>query len=254
MNTHTPDDFLDAALLPPTTTRADLEASRERIRQRVSNRLWQQALHEPVPWALPSERSDDHPPGAPHPLLALSEHAAHDLREICVLAMRDRTATRNLAGLVNNSRIEPEGAFGFACLLHLADRSDAAQFWWQFTAGAGHATAALCLFLLHMRRGDTRDAAHWAAQATLLDTNTPDRFYSDTGPTRVLYRRGHTTVESMLLRTRAALADKAAMPPRYPDPELTEAIRSLQTTLDDDFGDIPQPDPVLADHLAHTAA
>jgi hypothetical protein len=39
--------------------------------------------------------------------------------------------------------IEPCGALAFACLLYLAGRHEAAQFWWQFAAGADSSTAAL---------------------------------------------------------------------------------------------------------------
>ncbi|GAB2892195.1 hypothetical protein GCM10027074_70420 [Streptomyces deserti] len=38
-------------------------------------------------------------------------------------------------------------------------------------AGAGNATAAYCLHLFHLRRGELRDADHWAHQALTLDTN-----------------------------------------------------------------------------------
>ncbi|MGW0580456.1 hypothetical protein ACWD25_31880, partial [Streptomyces sp. NPDC002920] len=58
-----------------------------------------------------------------------------------------------------------------ACLLSLADAGDGAQWWWQFAAGAGNATAAYCLHLFHFGRGELRDADHWAHQAVTLDTD-----------------------------------------------------------------------------------
>ncbi|NUK85751.1 hypothetical protein [Streptomyces lunaelactis] len=54
--------------------------------------------------------------------------------------------------------------------LNLAGCREAAQFWWQFAAGAGNPTAAYCLYLLHLGRGERRDAEHWADQAANLDS------------------------------------------------------------------------------------
>ncbi|NUK54495.1 hypothetical protein HRW23_35140 [Streptomyces lunaelactis] len=70
----------------------------------------------------------------------------------------------------NTRRIDPDGALQFACLLNLAGCREAAQFWWQFAAGAGNPTAAYCLYLLHLGRGERRDAEHWADQAANLDS------------------------------------------------------------------------------------
>ncbi|MEU1785163.1 hypothetical protein ABZ553_04600 [Streptomyces sparsogenes] len=63
--------------------------------------------------------------------------------------------------------IEPQGALAFTCLLYLTDRHEGAQFWWQFTAGAG-STAAHCLYLRHLQRGERHVASRWYAQAIAL--------------------------------------------------------------------------------------
>ncbi|MGW2171457.1 hypothetical protein ACWC1C_13135 [Streptomyces sp. NPDC001705] len=65
---------------------------------------------------------------------------------------------------------EADGALYFACLLNLAQESDSVLWWWRFAAGAGNATAAYCLHLYHLLRGELRDAGHWAYQAFNLDT------------------------------------------------------------------------------------
>ncbi|MGW8631968.1 hypothetical protein [Streptomyces sp. NPDC055793] len=65
---------------------------------------------------------------------------------------------------------DADGALYFACLLNLAQESDSALWWWQFAAGAGNATAAYCLHLYHLLRGELRDVDHWARQAFNLDT------------------------------------------------------------------------------------
>ncbi|MGW7823583.1 hypothetical protein ACWGLF_36905 [Streptomyces puniciscabiei] len=66
-----------------------------------------------------------------------------------------------------------DGALHFGCLLNLAMKPEGALWWWHYAAGAGNATAAYCLHLFHMRRGDLRDADHWMRQA--LDINFPRR-------------------------------------------------------------------------------
>lgn len=57
--------------------------------------------------------------------------------------------------------IDLDGAHIFACMLYLAGHPESAQFWWQFTAGAGNSASALCLHLLHQGRGETAEADHW---------------------------------------------------------------------------------------------
>ncbi|MEU6417310.1 hypothetical protein [Streptomyces spiralis] len=66
---------------------------------------------------------------------------------------------------------DADGALHFGCLLNLAQEPDGALWWWQFAAGAGNATAAYCLHLFHLVRGELRDSDHWAGQALNLDTD-----------------------------------------------------------------------------------
>ncbi|WP_051854057.1 hypothetical protein [Streptomyces sp. NRRL S-146] len=63
---------------------------------------------------------------------------------------------------------DPGGALAFASLLLLADREEGAQFWLQFAAG-GQATGAICLYLMHLRRGEWRDAKYRARQIEALE-------------------------------------------------------------------------------------
>nr|WP_138966066.1 hypothetical protein [Streptomyces sp. YIM 121038] len=57
--------------------------------------------------------------------------------------------------------LDIHGAHVFACMLHLADHPESAQFWWQLAAGAGHRGAAYCLHLHHLGRGETTEGQHW---------------------------------------------------------------------------------------------
>ncbi|MFF5522551.1 hypothetical protein [Streptomyces coeruleorubidus] len=43
------------------------------------------------------------------------------------------------------------------------------QFWLEFAAGGGQATGAICLYLMHLRRGEWRDAKYWARQIEALE-------------------------------------------------------------------------------------
>ncbi|MGI5461082.1 hypothetical protein ACQEWB_49615 [Streptomyces sp. CA-249302] len=69
-----------------------------------------------------------------------------------------------------------EGALYFGCLLSLAQEDEGAIWWWQFAEGAGDATAAYCLYLQHLRRGELRDAEHWIGQALKADTRIDINF------------------------------------------------------------------------------
>ncbi|MDQ0577879.1 hypothetical protein QF030_000057 [Streptomyces rishiriensis] len=92
---------------------------------------------------------------------ALHDQAAHDLRTLC------RGAARHISAF--DIARDPDGALTFASLLYLADQEEGAQFWWHYAAGAGSTTAALSLYLLHLRHGDMREAQHWAGQIHCLN-------------------------------------------------------------------------------------
>ena len=98
------------------------------------------------------------------------DRAEQDLQALTAELLYSDDAAAHLAKFIE----EPahiDGALHFACLLSLADFPDGAQWWWQFAAGAGNATAAYCLHLFHVSRGELRDADHWAHQAITYDTN-----------------------------------------------------------------------------------
>jgi hypothetical protein len=60
--------------------------------------------------------------------------------------------------------LDVDGVQAFAAMLHLADHDESAQFWWQLAAGADNPIAVYCLHLLHLSRGETREAALWQHQ------------------------------------------------------------------------------------------
>ncbi|MFJ3164343.1 hypothetical protein [Streptomyces kanasensis] len=92
--------------------------------------------------------------------------AAMNLEALSSRVLRDPDTVEAMAQLANErSRIEPAGALTFACLLYLSDRSEGAQFWWQFAAGAGVTTAAYCLYLHHTQYSEDDMARFWYRQA-----------------------------------------------------------------------------------------
>lgn len=101
--------------------------------------------------------------------MLLHERAAHELRALCQGILHDTDAVRRIARF--DTARDPGGALAFASLLLLADREEGAQFWLQFAAGGGQATGAICLYLMHLRRGEWRDAKYWARQIEALEGN-----------------------------------------------------------------------------------
>ncbi|RKN12508.1 hypothetical protein [Streptomyces radicis] len=268
----------DAAVPFPTPDPAhadaadEIAASRRRIEQDLAETLWQEVLtRDDHARALTGAATRPRPEVARDRLpVALLEQSAQDLSELSRMVISTSHAPADIAELARSTRLAPEGALIFACLLHLADRPDGAQFWWQFSAGAGKSTAALCLYLMHLQRGETRDADHWARQATELEVldhrrslrrralpDAPRRgFYAWEQP--CLYHRGFTTVESMLLRTVSSLGadtdDEPCARSAPPCEALTEVVQRLPGDHDPHFGDIPRPDPDLAARLEECIA
>ncbi|MCE0446847.1 hypothetical protein LT493_26370 [Streptomyces tricolor] len=94
--------------------------------------------------------------------------AEESLKALSTRLLRSGRAAKHLAGIADDP-VDIDGALHFACLLNLARKPEGALWWWQYAAGAGNATAAYCLHLFHLRRGELRDADHWMRQALDLD-------------------------------------------------------------------------------------
>ncbi|MFE3326789.1 hypothetical protein [Streptomyces sp. NPDC059176] len=203
-------------------SREQLEASRRRLAQDLADARWVQLLSGGAsPWARPG--------------VGLHEQARNRLWSLSQNVITNREAAGYIARFEDDR--DPGGALAFACLLDLADAEEGAQFWWQFAAGAGNATSALCLHLLHLRRGEMRDAQNWAAQIAALETDARDQFRPvphaalDPGAAR-----GGVTA-------RFGAADDDAFVPE-------DAVRATVDHLDadelDGFGTIPRPSAALA--------
>ncbi|WP_331752082.1 hypothetical protein [Streptomyces sp. NBC_00829] len=152
------------------------------------------------------------------------DQAEKDLQALSTQLLHHVDAAEHLTKLAHEG-IDSDGALYFACLLSLADEPTAAQFWWQFSAGAGNATAAYCLHLLHISRGELRDADHWAYQAaTLTDARISSAFRPTKGSAQRLHR---------------------------PSAALRAAVSQLKVDEVEGvgFGRFTHPDPRLADQI-----
>ncbi|MFP8888045.1 hypothetical protein [Streptomyces mangrovi] len=262
---HSIDDLLSYAQVGERVTEEDIAASRRQIEREIAATIWQGALScessaHTANTYLGRTPSPDRTRRRTHLGTALHAQAAQDLRAISTLVIRDTHAAQHIAWLATAGRVEPEGALVFACLLHLAHRDEAAQWWWQFSAGAGSTTSALCLYLMHMQRGELRDADHWAAQAAELE-----RLEMTTG--RPAYRprmRLHSWEGRwsrptwMVSRTLTELHDDTTAPGHTPpgigllSRSLAAAVRRLKADCDEEIGEFLRPDAELAAQLQHS--
>ncbi|GAA2433678.1 hypothetical protein [Streptomyces macrosporus] len=170
------------------------------------------------------------------------EQAAHDLDLAVSLVVGAPGAAESLARLVDHRRVEPEGALVFACLLHLVGHREAAQFWWQFAAGGGSRTAAFCLYLHHRRLAEFRDADHWRDQAARLGSARRAPAASVPGLNGFLLP---DAIRRSLLR-QCHRGRHLRLPPA-----VEAVVNRLRVAGDDeDFGEIPQPDPGLPAEIA----
>ncbi|MDX3067448.1 hypothetical protein PV518_35660 [Streptomyces sp. ND04-05B] len=119
----------------------------------------------------------------PHPDTVRAAQAGQRLSVVCRWILNRPDAADHVdrlaqepETLTDDRHLDVDGALVFACLLHLTDHRESAQFWWQLAAGAGHRAAAYCLHLHHLALGETREAQHWLHEVTddVLDSEAPD--------------------------------------------------------------------------------
>ncbi|MEU5093041.1 hypothetical protein [Streptomyces sp. NPDC021356] len=145
------DRILGQAAIPDTVTDDELDDLKQEIVRDVTAALMFGA--QPAP-------QGHHP--------TRMESADTSLKALSCHLLRSGQAAEHLAGIADDP-VDIDGALHFGCLLSLAMKPEGALWWWQYAAGAGNATAAYCLHLFHLRRGELRDADHWMRQALDLD-------------------------------------------------------------------------------------
>ncbi|MGC0334920.1 TPR repeat protein [Streptomyces sp. SAI-170] len=149
------------------------------------------------------------------------DRAEAELKALSVELLHSHEAPAHLAHIAEEL-FDADGALYFGCLLNLAQEPDSAMWWWQFAAGAGNATAAYCLHLLHLLRGELRDADHWAHQALTLDTDI-----HLTPPTRRRRQLDSHTQELREAVERLKVDEVAGAQFHHPDHRLADQIEEL---------------------------
>ncbi|MFD8141870.1 hypothetical protein [Streptomyces sp. NPDC059708] len=218
-------------------TPAHLEAARERLVAHLTEARWSHLLAgTPTAPAAPASRP-----------AALHEQAAHQLWALSQNVITNTEAADHIARF-QDAR-DPGGALAFACLLDLAHVEDGAQFWWQFAAGAGNPTGALCLYLLHLRRGEMRDASHWASQIGQLEA-ADDGAIAHYRP--VPHEQTHPTAPSagitMRYETRSAPDDISIS-----DEAVKDTVEQLGMDRHEELGRILTPTAGLAKQIEELA-
>ncbi|MFJ2509930.1 hypothetical protein ACIQJX_26870 [Streptomyces griseoviridis] len=134
----------------------------------------------------------------PHPDTVRAAQAGQRLSVVCRWILNRPAAADHVTRITqepgtpaDNRQLDVDGTLVFACLLHLTDHPESAQFWWQLAAGAGHRAAAYCLHLHHLTRGEVREARHWLHTVTDdgLETEAPDDVFLATLETVASYVR-----------------------------------------------------------------
>ncbi|MEU3464614.1 hypothetical protein ABZ721_32275 [Streptomyces sp. NPDC006733] len=182
----------------------------------------------------------------PARLEAAMRRRARHIRQMCAQAVRTSSASASMAQFISSSHTEPEGARLFACLLKLTGRDEGARFWWQFAAGAGDPHSAYYLVLHHAQQGELSEAHHWYRQVVAFRTERPGATVRllaqllqvqepQSGPDGM----GSVTLwevmcEQFLAATRGPL--------------------HIEENGDDDYGDIPLPEPDLVEEIKDLAA
>lgn len=229
----------DARVLDGTYDQYDPMKARRRIAKELARSRWESLFELRQPHVLTQRRCGD--TALTRPTTEADRRHTHrhsqaamHLQLLSDFVIHDHEAMPYVSRLVNDHRIEPDGALIFACLLDLAQHEEGAQFWWQFAAGAGSATSAYCLYLMHLRRGELRDAEHWANQIKRLD-DEPDQY------------------RPRIQELQKWSGEPHDLKPSQPRMALHEAVKKLDTTCDDDYGQVPQPDHTLAERLEELA-
>jgi hypothetical protein len=177
----------------------------------------------------------------PHPDTVRAAPAGLRLSVVCRWILNKPDAADHVDRLAtepetpaDDRQLDVDGALVFACLLHLTDHRESAQFWWQLAAGAGHRAAAYCLHLHHLALGETREARHWLHEVTddVLDSEAPDSTFL-------------ATLEAVATYVRKTGAGRT----NAPTGGLEMEIDRLATAKTDSCIIVRRPDQRLADRL-----
>ncbi|HZG03966.1 MAG TPA: hypothetical protein VE546_10385 [Streptomyces sp.] len=160
-----------ARLRPAPYTQREIDAAEDRLAARLAH---------PAPPGTGRDRCDAPVSACVHTTASAAarrarQTAARDLRTLCETVVTHTGSLTRLEGLLTRRVLQPAGAGVLGCLLHLAEREDAARFWWQYAAGAGDHTALYCLYLHHRALGESAEASWWYRQADFTPLATDEQ-------------------------------------------------------------------------------
>ncbi|MFB7633403.1 hypothetical protein ACFC0M_21035 [Streptomyces sp. NPDC056149] len=185
------------------------------------------------------------------------DEAAEDLRALCETLVAHAPAS-SVTNFLTDQLPAPGSALILACILHLTDTDDGARFWWQYAAGAGHASAAYCLYLHHLAQGEQETAEWWHRQTDSVQPppeaalhhpqrsgpeGPSDQRVTDPSTTTILRVLRHLARSTVRERTAAVTELMACVPNavavgylRQPEVELPipggDFARQIRTVLD----------------------
>ncbi|TDU74223.1 DNA-binding IclR family transcriptional regulator [Streptomyces sp. KS 21] len=244
----------------------DEDAARRRIARRIAADRARSATGATGRGAFPAPA----PLAGPAPLPALVPTPADDL--VLDAACHARAArllddlawslaeSRSFAELALAAGTWPHGAepaLLFGCLLHLADRMEGAQFWFQYAAGAGSQTAARLLHLHHLARAEVATARHWKALAEVLPPDeglphlpeVPENLEEALGAS-VIWTSPPITTQDLTALT--AVRGHGGRPPYRIPARLRRAVTACSWSDDHDLGEVfllgPQVAVAVAQH------
>ncbi|MET9885681.1 hypothetical protein ABZZ20_21595 [Streptomyces sp. NPDC006430] len=151
-----------------------------------------------------------------------------------------------------------EPALLFGCLLHLSDRTEGAQFWFQYAAGAGSQTAARLLYLHHLARAEVRTARHWKVLAGVLPSDeglpllpeVPENLEEALGAS-VIWTSPPITTQDLTALTR--VHGHGGRPPYRLPVQLERAVTARIWSEDHDLGEVYLLGPQVAVAVARHA-
>lgn len=153
-----------------------------------------------------------------------------------------------------------KSALLFGALLYLGGRLEGAQFWFQYAAGAESTTAARCLYLLHLTRGEVRTARHWKQQMLELQPESgvpdlpplPGRLEEALGAS-VMWTSPPITTQDLTflsLGSRGSQFGGQEQERRALPGPLHRAVAALVAEEDADLGEVLRPSTELATELS----
>ncbi|GHE71893.1 hypothetical protein GCM10017778_66280 [Streptomyces vinaceus] len=169
--------------------------------------------------------------------------------------------SRSFAELALAASNWPHGAqpaLLFGALLHLADRMEGAQFWFQYAAGAGSRTAARLLHLHHLARAEVDTARHWRAMAEALPPDeglahlpeVPENLEEALGAS-VIWTSPPISTQDLTALT--AVRGHGGRPPYRLPARLRRAVTALSWSEDQDQGEVYLLGPHVAVAIAQHA-